>query len=283
VVDNSKPDNQPASDKVEQEQERSASLADSDLLPIDEHFEDVHHDGQKTRQKGIYLLPNLFTMAALFSGFYAIIAAMNGDFSNAGVAVFVAMILDGLDGRVARMTNTQSAFGAELDSLSDMVSFGVAPALVVFTWGLAPMGRLGWAAAFIYMACASIRLARFNTQIDTADKRFFTGLASPAAAALIAGLVWVCYGYGIDKADVTTGLSAFVALMTVVSGLLMITNVPYHSFKGVDLHGRVPFIVFLAVVLVFAIILVDPSTVLMAVASIYALSGPVQWLLNKNK
>jgi CDP-diacylglycerol--serine O-phosphatidyltransferase len=164
-----------------------------------------------------------------------------------------------------------------------MVSFGVAPALVVFTWGLAPMGRLGWAAAFIYMACASIRLARFNTQIDTADKRFFTGLASPAAAALIAGLVWVCYGYGIDKADVTTGLSAFVALMTVVSGLLMITNVPYHSFKGVDLHGRVPFIVFLAVVLVFAIILVDPSTVLMAVASLYALSGPVQWLLNKNK
>ncbi|WP_354001909.1 CDP-diacylglycerol--serine O-phosphatidyltransferase [Sinobacterium norvegicum] len=280
-MDNSKPDNQSSDEQVAKEQQKS--LADSDLLPIDEHFEDVHHDGKKTRQKGIYLLPNLFTMAALFSGFYSIIAAMNGDFGNAGIAIFIAMVLDGLDGRVARMTNTQSAFGAELDSLSDMVSFGVAPALVVFTWGLAPMGRLGWAAAFIYMACASIRLARFNTQIETADKRFFTGLASPAAAALIAGLVWVCYGYGINKADVTAGFSAFVALMTVIAGLLMITNVPYHSFKGVDLHGRVPFIVFLAVVLVFAVVLVDPSTVLMGIFAIYALSGPVQWLLNKNK
>ncbi|ROR98618.1 CDP-diacylglycerol--serine O-phosphatidyltransferase [Sinobacterium caligoides] len=264
-----------------QSDDASSSRSEIDRLPIDEHIEEVQENGKKVPKKGIYLLPNLFTMAALFSGFYAIIAAMNSNYEAAAIAIFVAMLLDGLDGRVARMTNTQSAFGAELDSLSDMVSFGVAPGLVVFTWGLAPLGRWGWAAAFIYIACAAIRLARFNTQIDTADKRYFTGLASPAAAALIAGLVWVCHNYGIEKEAVPLALSIITAMATVLAGLLMVTNVPYHSFKGIDFHGRVPFIVFLAIPLIFAIIVVDPAVVLMVIFSVYALSGPFQWLFGR--
>ena len=160
------------------------------LLPFDEHVEEVSENGQKVRHRGVYLLPNLFTTAALFAGFYAIIAAMHGNFDSAAIAIFIAMVFDGMDGRVARLTNTSSAFGEQYDSLSDMVSFGLAPALVMFSWSLHDLGKLGWAAAFIYAACAALRLARFNTQIGIVDKKHFVGLASPAAAAIIASIVW---------------------------------------------------------------------------------------------
>ena len=169
----------------------AASVASGLDLLVDEHEEEVSVDGRTVRHQGIYLLPNLFTTAALFAGFYAVIAAMRGDFENAAVAIFFAMVLDGLDGRIARLTNTSSKFGGEYDSLSDMVSFGVAPALVIFSWALDGLGKFGWSAAFIYVACAALRLARFNTQIETADKNYFTGLARPAAAGILASTVWV--------------------------------------------------------------------------------------------
>ena len=224
----------------------------------------------RLRSKGIYLLPNLFTTGALFFGFYAIVAAMDGHFSDASIAIFIAMILDGLDGRVARMTNTQSDFGAEYDSLADMVSFGVAPALVAFTWALQDLGKIGWVAAFIYVAGAALRLARFNTQIDTADKNYFTGLASPAAAAIVAGTVWAFSEMGATGKDV-----AWIMLFLVpLAGILMVSNFQYHSFKGLDLKGKVPFVAMLAVVMVFVVVSIDPAKVLLCVFLAYALSGP---------
>lgn len=236
---------------------------------------------ERLRSKGIYLLPNLFTTGALFSGFYAVVASMNGHFDKAAIAVFVAMILDGLDGRVARLTNTQSEFGAEYDSLADMVSFGVAPALVAFSWSLQSLGQAGWIAAFIYVAGAALRLARFNTQIDTADKNYFTGLASPAAAAIVAGTVWVFNDNGVAG----TSVAAFIACVVGLAGILMVSNVQYHSFKGIDLKGKVPFVAMLAVVGVFAVISIDPPIVLLAVFLIYGLSGPVMtsWKMIKNR
>ncbi len=222
------------------------------------------------RSKGIYLLPNLFTTGALFSGFYSVVAAMNGHFEKAAIAIFIAMILDGLDGRVARLTNTQSEFGAEYDSLADMVSFGVAPALVAFTWALQGLGNFGWIAAFIYVAGAALRLARFNTQIDTADKRFFIGLASPAAAAVVAGTVWAFHDSGVVGRDI----SFLVALVVAGAGILMVSNVKYYSFKDVDFKGAVPFVAMLAVVGVFALISLDPPLVLVLGFLIYAMSGP---------
>jgi CDP-diacylglycerol--serine O-phosphatidyltransferase len=233
------------------------------------------------RARGIYLLPNLFTTAALFAGFYAIVAAMNGQYVAAPVAIFIAMVLDGLDGRVARMTNTQSAFGAEYDSLSDMVSFGLAPALVVYAWSLENLGKLGWLAAFIYAAAAALRLARFNTQVDGADKRFFQGLASPSAAAIVAGLVWVCHDLGLEGA--TMRWAAFV--LTLIAGLLMVSNIRYHSFKGLDLRGKVPFVAILVVVLVYVTITIDPPKVLFFGFLLYALSGPVMtvYLLQRKR
>lgn len=242
------------------------------LLPIDEHVEEVHGpDGRKVRHKGIYLLPNLFTTAALFSGFYAIVSAMDGNFANAAIAIFVAMVLDGLDGRVARLTNTQSAFGAEYDSLSDMVAFGVAPALVAFTWALSALGKAGWVFAFIYVAGAALRLARFNTHIGSEDKRYFTGLPSPSAAGLVAGMVWALSDFGIDGADI----SLLVGILTALGGLLMVSNVKYHSFKDLDVRGRVPFFVILLVVLVLAIVATDPSRILWLIFVAYSASGPV--------
>ncbi|MFY0641661.1 MAG: CDP-diacylglycerol--serine O-phosphatidyltransferase [Bermanella sp.] len=226
---------------------------------------------EKLRSKGIYLLPNLFTTGALFSGFYAVVASMNGHFDKAAIAIFIAMILDGLDGRVARMTNTQSEFGAEYDSLADMVSFGVAPALVAFSWSLQSLGQAGWIAAFIYVAGAALRLARFNTQIDTADKNYFTGLASPAAAAIVAGTVWALNDYGVTGEQV----SILMALVVGATGILMVSNVLYHSFKGFDLKGKVPFVAMLAVVGVFAVVAIDPPLILLAIFLIYGLSGPV--------
>ncbi len=225
----------------------------------------------KPRNKGIYLLPNLFTTGALFSGFYAIVAGMNGNFENAAIAIFVSMILDGLDGRVARMTNTQSDFGAEYDSLADMVSFGVAPALVTFSWALQDLGKVGWVAAFVYVAGAALRLARFNTQIDTADKNYFTGLASPAAAAIVAGTVWAFSETGATGQDVAW----VMALLVPFAGVLMVSNFQYHSFKGLDLKGKVPFVAMLAIVMVFVVVSIDPAKVLLGVFMAYALSGPV--------
>lgn len=236
---------------------------------------------ERLRSKGIYLLPNLFTTGALFSGFYAVVASMNGHFDKAAIAIFVAMILDGLDGRVARMTNTQSEFGAEYDSLADMVSFGVAPALITFSWSLQSLGQAGWIAAFIYVAGAALRLARFNTQVDTADKNYFTGLASPAAAAIVAGTVWVFNDNGIAG----TSVSVIMAFVVGLAGLLMVSNVQYHSFKGIDLKGKVPFVAMLAVVGVFAVIATNPPIVLLAIFLIYGLAGPVMtaWKMIKER
>jgi CDP-diacylglycerol--serine O-phosphatidyltransferase len=250
-------------------------------LPVGEHIEEVSEGGQRVRRRGVYLLPNIFTMGALFAGFYAVVAAMNGHFENAAIAVFVAQFLDGMDGRVARITNTQSAFGAQLDSLADMVSFGVAPALVVFSWGLGPLGRLGWALAFIYVAGAALRLARFNTQIETADNRFFSGLASPPAAALIASMVWLGVDSGMQGDTLPYSLSVAAGIITALVGVLMVTNIPYHSFKGVDFKGRVPFVMALLIPLLIAIIFIDPPLVLLAIAGTYAISGPLQQAWSK--
>ncbi|MCK5640020.1 MAG: CDP-diacylglycerol--serine O-phosphatidyltransferase [Gammaproteobacteria bacterium] len=227
-------------------------------------------NNQKPR-RGIYLLPNLFTTVGLFAGFYAIVSAMDGRFEAAAIAIFVAMVMDGLDGRVARLTNTQSDFGMEYDSLSDMISFGLAPALVMYTWSLSVMGKLGWLAAFIYTACAALRLARFNTRSESTDKRFFQGLASPAAAALLVGLIWVGTVYGIAGSEV----GKWTVAVTILAGGLMVSNIRYYSFKDMDFKGKVPFFVMLIVVLVFVFITLDPPRVLFSMAMIYAISGPV--------
>ncbi len=236
-------------------------------------------------RRGIFLLPNLFTTGALFAGFYAIIAGMKGQFELAAIAIFLAMLLDGLDGRVARLTNTQSAFGAEYDSLSDMASFGLAPALVVYQWSLVFMadlgpawGKLGWLAAFIYSASAALRLARFNTQIGTTDKRFFQGLPSPAAAAVLVGAIWVCETYQISGQDIM--LPAF--LLTLITGLLMVSRFAYFSFKDLDLKKRVPFITVLIVMLVFVLVSIETPTALFLIFFSYLISGPLfaifRWL-----
>jgi len=255
-------------DDVTQTESAADNVADS-----------VTPEPQRARSRGIYLLPNLFTTAALFSGFYAIVASMNADFEKAAIAIFVAMVLDGLDGRVARMTNTQSDFGAEYDSLSDMVSFGMAPALVGFNWALHDLGKIGWTAAFIYVACAALRLARFNTQIAVADKNFFVGLASPSAAAIVAGAVWFLTDSGVQGSDAANGM----AVLLTVAGLLMVSNVKYHSFKGLDLKGKIPFVSLLVMVLVFVVISLYPETVLLLIFAIYGVSGPVMWVWRRVK
>lgn len=254
---------------------REHNQRDTDL-PFGDVEEEVSEGGLKARHRGVYLLPNLFTTAALFCGFYAIVSGMHGNFSHAAVAILLAMLLDGMDGRVARMTNTQSAFGEQYDSLADMVSFGVAPALVVFSWALHDIGRWGWAAAFIYTACAALRLARFNTQIGIVDKRYFIGLASPAAAAIIAGTVWTWFD--VRPTGIWAGL---VALLTAVTGLLMVSNFRYTSFKSVDFRGRVPFGVMLLIVLVFASLIIYQEKGLLAIAAAYGLSAPVIFILRK--
>jgi len=231
-------------------------------------------DKEQRRRRGIYLLPNLFTTAALFSGFYAIVSAMNGRFEHAAIAIFIAMVLDGIDGRVARLTNTQSDFGEQYDSLADLVSFGLAPALVMYVWALSNLGKLGWLAAFIYTASAALRLARFNTQIATADKRYFTGLPSPSAAAVVAGMVWVAHDYDLSGRELI-----WIALgVTIAAGLLMVSNFRYRSFKDLDLKGKVPFVVVLIVMLVYVLITIDPPQVLFAIFAGYAISGPITTL-----
>lgn len=232
------------------------------------------------RRRGIYILPNLFTTGALFAGFYSIVAAMNSQFESAAIAIFVAMILDGMDGRIARMTNTQSDFGVQYDSLSDMVSFGLAPALVIYQWSLESLGKLGWLAAFIYAAATALRLARFNTQAASVGKQYFQGLPSPAAAALIAGLIW--FGETLDIED--GGSVLFISFpLTVIAGILMVSNIRYHSFKQFDLKGRKPFIAGLIMVLVFVFIASEPSMVLFLISLFYATSGPVYTLMEIRK
>lgn len=223
------------------------------------------------RHRSIYLLPNAFTTAALFGGFYAIVMGMNGRFDHAGIAIFISMILDGLDGRIARLTHTQSEFGAQYDSLSDMVSFGAAPALVMYEWSLKGMGKLGWLGAFIYCAGAALRLARFNTNIEVVDKRYFQGLPSPAAAALVAGFILVMTDEGIAGGGALMRWASWI--ITVFAGLTMVSNVPFYSFKDVNFRKSVPFIMVFVIVLLFVAISIHPPLMLFAMFVLFALSG----------
>jgi CDP-diacylglycerol--serine O-phosphatidyltransferase len=237
----------------------------------------------RPRRKGIYILPNLFTLAALFGGFYAIVMAMNGRFDLAAVGVFSAAVLDSLDGRVARMTNTQSAFGEQMDSLSDMVSFGAAPALIVYEWALKGLGKLGWIAAFVYCSGAALRLARFNTNIAVVDKRFFQGLPSPAAAALVIGFIWVLDDLGFKGVPHIEWLAWTTFGLTLYAGLTMVTNVPFYSFKDVSFKRTVPFIVIVAIALGIAVINLHPPGVLFALFAVYGISGYVVYVYKRMK
>ncbi len=227
------------------------------------------------RRRGIYLLPNLFTTAALFAGFYAIVQSMNNKFEYAAVAIFIAMVLDGLDGRVARMTHTQSEFGAEYDSLSDMVSFGVAPSLIAYEWALKGLGKWGWFAAFIYCAGTALRLARFNTNIEVIDKNHFQGLPSPAAAALVASFVWVM----LDNHFTGEELRWYACALTAFAGITMVSNLKYYSFKSINMRKSVPFIVIFLFALFFILVSVDPPVILFLLFLGYCLSGYVMGLL----
>ncbi|KUJ71428.1 CDP-diacylglycerol--serine O-phosphatidyltransferase [Thiomicrospira sp. WB1] len=228
----------------------------------------------KSFEKGIYLLPNLMTMIALFSGFYAVIAGMNGEYELGAIAIFVAMVFDGLDGRIARMTQTSSAFGAEFDSLADMVSFGLAPALLMYQWALSDYGKIGWVVAFVFTAAAALRLARFNTQVGVADKRYFQGLPSPAAAALLAGFIWM-----FETNPLNPELAGPVAMvLTAVAGLMMVSNIRFSSFKELNLKDKVPFVTLLLAVLIFVVITLKPSMILFLLFLLYAISGPI-WTL----
>lgn len=235
----------------------------------------------KGKRRGIYLLPNLFTTASLFAGFFSIVQGYSGNFSRAAAAIFIAMVLDSLDGRVARMTKTQSPFGAEYDSLSDMVSFGVAPALLIYVWALSQLGKLGWLAAFVFVAGAALRLARFNTMLEVADKRWFTGLPSPAAAALVAGFVWISH----DNEIIARNVLWLAWAITLFAGLTMVSNIKYYSFKTINLRKSVPFMTIALAVIVFALIAWYPPLVLFSCFVLYALAGFVTtgWLFLKKR
>ncbi len=268
-----------------------------DFSPIDPEQEAMHGQPVRKRRKGIYVLPNLFTLAALFGGFYAVVMAMSRRFDLATIGVFAAMVLDSLDGRVARLTHTQSAFGEQMDSLSDMVSFGAAPALIAYEWALRPLGRWGWIAAFVYCACAALRLARFNVNTGVVDKRYFQGLPSPAAAALVTGFIWLTNEIITAHRDVPwfknfielftgggivrTDLSWFMFAITLLAGLTMVTNVPYYSFKDFGGKRSVPFALLIGVVLLMAVISIEPPTMLFLLFVLYALSGYVLYVWRK--
>ena len=250
-------------------------------------------------RKGIYVLPNSFTLAALFGGFYAIVMAMNGQFEAAAVGVFCAMVLDSLDGRVARMTHTQSAFGEQMDSLSDMVSFGAAPALIAYEWALRPLGRWGWIAAFVYCSCAALRLARFNVNTGVVDKRYFQGMPSPAAAALVAGFIWLTSALLVSHRDVPIfgevialfgghatsrdDLSWIMFAITLFAGLTMVTNIPYYSFKDAGMAKSVPFVSLVVVVLLLAVVSIEPATMLFLIFVLYSISGYVIYAWRRAK
>ncbi len=229
-------------------------------------------------RRGIYILPNLFTTASLFAAFYSIVASQQGRYELAAIAIFIGMIADGLDGRIARMTNTQTAFGAEYDSLSDMVTFGVAPALLYYSWSLHDFGKLGWLISFIYTAAVALRLARFNTQIDTADKRYFQGLSCTMAGAFMASLVWLC-NYNQIVILENHIIKVLTAIITVIISILMVSNIRYNSFKDLDLKGKIPFLYVLLIVVLFVAIAANPSAVLFIGSFIYVSSGPVKTLL----
>lgn len=265
-----------AVDTESRDGEEANDLVEEEMLASADPAQRRSERRARIRQRGIYLLPNLITTGALFAGFYAMIAAMNGNFVPAALAVFVAMALDTADGRVARITHTESAFGAEYDSLSDMVAFGVAPALIAFSWGLGALGQAGWVVTFVYMACAALRLARFNTKSDHSS---FTGLASPSAAAIIACSVWVWVDYG-GGVPSPFG-AAFIAVVTVVTALLMVSNFEYYSPKLLNMKGRVPFVTLVFVVMGFSLLLLHPPTVLLVLFAGYALSGPVKYVWDK--
>jgi CDP-diacylglycerol--serine O-phosphatidyltransferase len=234
---------------------------------------------RKRPRRGIYLLPNLFTTSALFAGFYSIVLAYNGAYQSAGIAIIVAMVLDGFDGRVARMTNTTTAFGAEYDSMADMISFGMAPAFLMYTWSLASLteptfGQLGWVIAFVFTACCGLRLARFNVAVGTADKRFFQGLACPSAAAVLASFVWVMTGMGIKGPDVVL----LTAVLTLSTGIAMVSTLTYYSFKDLGTTRRVPFAMLLGLLMLFVITALDPGKMILIASVLYALSGPAYYL-----
>lgn len=256
-------------------------------MKLEQEQEPLQNEPEKISQRGIYLLPNLLTTLALFAGFYSIVAAMKGHFDDAAIAIFVAMVADGLDGRVARLTNTQSAFGAQYDSLSDMVAFGIAPALVVFSWSLVYMGKLGWLAAFLYAAATALRLARFNIQQASNDKQYFQGLPCPSAAGLIASIVWMGWNYELDGA----AIAAPVAVLTIIVASLMVSTIRYSSFKSIDFKGKVPFYTVVIAVFIIAAIALEPPEMLFILFMGYIISGPALTLwhlrrvrkLNKNK
>jgi CDP-diacylglycerol--serine O-phosphatidyltransferase len=233
----------------------------------------------RPRNRGIYLLPNAFTTANLFCGFFAIVQAMNQRFEFAAIAIFVALVMDGMDGRVARMTNTQSAFGEQYDSLTDMVSFGVAPALIAYEWVLKDLGKWGWLAAFVFCAGAALRLARFNTNIGVVDKRFFQGLPSPAAASLIAGFVWLAVDNKLPVKELALPWVMFA--LTIYAGVTMVSNAMFYSGKALDVRYRAPFGVMILVILGFVLVSTDPPVALFGLFVIYAISGYVFWVWQK--
>lgn len=238
-----------------------------------------NHSDRKRPSRGIYLLPNLFTTSAMFAGFYSIIVAHNGHYKVAGISIIVAMVLDGFDGRVARMTNTSTAFGAEYDSLADMISFGMAPAFLMYSWSLsslseAQFGQLSWVIPFVYTACCGLRLARFNVAVGTADKRFFQGLACPSAAAILASFVWVMSGLGISGHDLVIP----ACILTLSSGVAMVSTFLYYSFKDLGDNRKVPFAMLLGLLLLFVVTAVDPPKMILIASILYGLSGPVYYI-----
>lgn len=260
---------------------RSSKTLSSNVTPLRKSDWVAHETSEplRPRNRGIYLLPNAFTTANLFCGFFAIVQAMNQRFEMAAIAIFFALVMDGMDGRVARMTNTQSAFGEQYDSLTDMVSFGVAPALIAYEWVLKDLGKWGWLAAFIYCAGAALRLARFNTNIGIVDKRFFQGLPSPAAASLIAGFVWLAVDNKLQVQELALPWVMFV--LTIYAGITMVSNALFYSGKALDVRYRAPFGVMILVILGFVLISSDPPVALFGLFVAYALSGYVFWLWQK--
>jgi CDP-diacylglycerol--serine O-phosphatidyltransferase len=228
---------------------------------------------------GIYLLPNLLTTASLFAAFYSLVASMKGQYEAAVIAVFIGMIADGLDGRIARLTNTQSEFGAQYDSLSDMVTFGVAPPLLLYNLMLGQLGKVGWLVAFVYTATVALRLARFNTQLETADQRYFQGLPCPPAAAVMASFAWLCFQHEWQNSTVVI----LTALFSLIVSALMVSNLRYYSFKELDFKGKVPFLYILITIILFVAVAINPAVVLFMSFSLYALSGPVLTLIDLGK
>lgn len=223
------------------------------------------------RPRGIYLLPNLFTIGSIFAGFFSIVASLKGNYDNAAIAIFIAMIMDSFDGRVARLTNTITAFGAEFDSLADMVSFAVAPAFLAYAWGLSDLGKFGWIAAFVYTVAVALRLARFNTQLENSGKRYFQGIPCPAAAAIISSIIWVCVDFELNNPTIVFTLACTI----IIVGILMVSNIRYRSFKDAELKNHARFVAILATVLGVVLISIDPNKVLLMLSGGYAISGPI--------